>query len=299
MDDLYTPSSQFLVHYLMTHSGAKFAEFACQNDLPVMYRVHTAARNDLIYERTRLRIANMGYELPDSHADLTIDHLQELGAYAKDKNLTPYVNEQLRQLMDRAQYSADPAWHYGLRLNLYAHSTSPIRRVSDLIMQKALHRVLKPTDLRHETALSHDEEARLDDIIDTANINEIKAERLSKDYNRFNHIQDLQRFEGHVIRTRIHSIREDGIDLVHPDNGLITSLFKKDMPDNWDHDPNARHVTVYHPEHGHPEQRLSVGDVVRGRIDNVNPQQGVWDFQALEAVKAQNDNTPGSIPSGF
>ena len=89
--------------------------------------------------------------------------VQELQAMADD--------EQLRQALaghyDRAQYRPEVKPHVGLGLDVYAHTTSPIRRYADLVNQRllkaALHSQPVPymtetlTDIAtHLTTLQHD-----------------------------------------------------------------------------------------------------------------------------------------------
>jgi len=88
-------------------------------------------KHDWLYRTHDYRDLN---ELPAERRQF----VQELQAMADD--------EQLRQALaghyDRAQYSPAVKPHVGLGLEVYAHTTSPIRRYADLVNQRLLKAVL-------------------------------------------------------------------------------------------------------------------------------------------------------------
>lgn len=101
-----------VVQELMVLANSAVAEFAVEQDIPLLFRNHVA------------RAA-----APDR---------SELMRQIEDALHTPLVSlDTVRQrthlLLDRAHYGATLTGHYGLNLPAYLHATSPIRRYPDLL----------------------------------------------------------------------------------------------------------------------------------------------------------------------
>lgn len=106
-----------IVQELMILANAELAKFARANEIPILYRVHAArgAAPDRAALLADLEAAQVA-ESPDVDA----------------------LAGRLEHALERARYSAIPAPHWGLALDLYTHLTSPIRRYADLASQRQL-----------------------------------------------------------------------------------------------------------------------------------------------------------------
>lgn len=102
------PISEKIINESMVLYNRLFAEYLSQfHNLPVIYRVHDKP------QPTSIEIFNEKKELINS--DL--------------------INI-LKECYPRAYYSLDNIGHYGLKLDTYSHSSSPIRRYTDIFMQR-------------------------------------------------------------------------------------------------------------------------------------------------------------------
>ncbi|MEM8798800.1 MAG: ribonuclease R [Pseudomonadota bacterium] len=81
-------------------------------------------------------------------------------ARAKDTPHAQAVSEIVLRSQTQAYYGADNLGHFGLALTQYSHFTSPIRRYADLVVHRAISRILS---LPEAEGISDDELARLDD----------------------------------------------------------------------------------------------------------------------------------------
>ncbi len=100
----------------------------------LIYRVHeqpTAESFQDFYTFAR----SLGFQLPGvpTHKDI-----QALFQQAKDSPHLSQLSISFIRSMRLAQYSPDNIGHYGLSLEHYCHFTSPIRRYTDLIIQRLL-----------------------------------------------------------------------------------------------------------------------------------------------------------------
>lgn len=101
---------------------------------------------------------NLGFQLPASptHRDI-----QKLFQEAKDSPLLGQLSVSFIRSMKLASYSPDNIGHYGLALEHYCHFTSPIRRYTDLIIQRLLCNELPDDCNLDEIALKCSEKERI------------------------------------------------------------------------------------------------------------------------------------------
>jgi ribonuclease R len=121
----------------------------------LIYRVHeepTAESFKDFYAFAR----SLGFTLPatPSHKDI-----QKLFQEAKNSPLLPQLSVSFIRSMRLACYASDNVGHYGLALEYYCHFTSPIRRYTDLIIQRLLFNEIPPDcDIDAIAALSSERE---------------------------------------------------------------------------------------------------------------------------------------------
>ncbi len=106
----------------------------------LIYRVHEQPNADS-YKDFYAFARTLGFYLP---AEPTHRDIQKLFQEAKGSPLLPQLSVSFIRSMRLASYSPDNVGHYGLALEHYAHFTSPIRRYSDLIIQRLLFNELPP-----------------------------------------------------------------------------------------------------------------------------------------------------------
>lgn len=100
----------------------------------LIYRIHDEPSAETFEDFTRYARA-LGYFLPDKPKPIDI---QKLFENAKDTPLASQLSVSFIRSMKLAFYSPDNIGHYGLALEHYCHFTSPIRRYTDLIIQRLL-----------------------------------------------------------------------------------------------------------------------------------------------------------------
>ncbi|HLB53228.1 MAG TPA: ribonuclease R family protein [Chlamydiales bacterium] len=100
----------------------------------LIYRVHEAP-SDESFKDFYAFARSLGFHLPPSPTHVDI---QKLFREAKDSPLLSQLSVSFIRSMRLAAYSSDNIGHYGLALEHYCHFTSPIRRYTDLIIQRLL-----------------------------------------------------------------------------------------------------------------------------------------------------------------
>lgn len=121
----------------------------------LIYRIHEEPTSESFQDFYAFARA-FGFTLPASptHRDI-----QKLFQEAKDSPLLPQLSVGFIRSMRLAAYSPENIGHYGLALEHYCHFTSPIRRYTDLIIQRLLFNELPPdTDLKEIATACSDKE---------------------------------------------------------------------------------------------------------------------------------------------
>jgi ribonuclease R len=128
-----------LIEELMLLANRHVAAALRVRDIPAVYRIHEEPDPDKLEKFLLLaRVFT-----PDMRVKATDDSkaVQAVldGAPADKRHA---LQSLLLRAMQRARYSIRPESHWGLGFSNYAHSTSPIRRYPDLIVQRLLKRHL-------------------------------------------------------------------------------------------------------------------------------------------------------------
>lgn len=121
----------------------------------LIYRVHEEPTGESFQDFYAFA-RSFGFKLP---ANPTHRDVQKLFQDAKDSPLLPQLSVGFIRSMRLAAYSPENIGHYGLALEHYCHFTSPIRRYTDLIIQRLLFNELPPeTDLKAVATACSDKE---------------------------------------------------------------------------------------------------------------------------------------------
>jgi len=184
---------------------------------PAIYRVHEKPDADKLIE-FREFAAGQGVPAGDlSHRP----ELQKLLASLRGQACESAVKIALLKSLKRARYSPDPLGHYGLSKPDYAHFTSPIRRYADLVVHRALERMLGLT----KTGPDSNALAAMADHISTTERTASDAERESVRLKKLEYFQlQLNGQGGKAFKATIMDVRNYGIFVELPEfllSGLV------------------------------------------------------------------------------
>jgi ribonuclease R len=186
VDEKGVPLKIERIEYDITHQmieefmlkANEIAAFHLQNQgKTLIYRVHEEPSADSFKDFYAFA-RNLGFQMP---ANPTHRDIQKLFQEAKDSPLLSQLSISFIRSMRLASYSPDNIGHYGLALEHYCHFTSPIRRYTDLIIQRLLCGELpEETDLE-EVALKCSEKERVSFRAESS-VKVLKKLRLARTY---------------------------------------------------------------------------------------------------------------------
>lgn len=136
--------SSMLIEECMLSANIVVAEFLRKAKAPALHRVHEPMDEEKL-ERLNFffGIYNIEFELKDSsYKSIAAAQAAVAGSPQREK-VEPIFNMLLLRSFMQAKYQADPIGHWGLGFSDYCHFTSPIRRYPDLVVHRALDRVLR------------------------------------------------------------------------------------------------------------------------------------------------------------
>ncbi len=123
-----------LIEEFMLKANEIVAQTLAKKGKMLIYRIHEEPSKDNFqdfFAYTRI----LGFVLPDAP---THHDIQKIFQKAKDTPQMTRLSVAFIRSMKLAFYSPENIGHYGLALEHYAHFTSPIRRYSDLVIQRLL-----------------------------------------------------------------------------------------------------------------------------------------------------------------
>ncbi|HET9796285.1 MAG TPA: ribonuclease R [Thermoanaerobaculia bacterium] len=108
---------------------------------PAIYRVHDRPDPDRLVD-LRETLETFGYELKGNLEEVPPAAFQKVLKQIEGKPEERFLTDLLLRSQRKAVYSAECRGHYALAAPYYCHFTSPIRRYPDLIVHRALSRLL-------------------------------------------------------------------------------------------------------------------------------------------------------------
>ncbi len=139
----YDITHQMIEEFMLKANELVALELA-RRGLTLIYRVHEEP-NPESFQEFYAFARSLGLSVPAEPNHLDI---QKIFSEAKDSPFFPQLSVSFIRSMRVACYSPDNLGHYGLALEHYCHFTSPIRRYTDLIIQRLLFQELpQGTDL--------------------------------------------------------------------------------------------------------------------------------------------------------
>jgi ribonuclease R len=123
-----------MVEEFMLKANELVATHLDKNGVPSIFRIHEAPHQESYQDFIKLA-KSLGVSLP---VDPTVFDIQKMFIELENNPVARHLSVAFIRSMKLACYSEENVGHYGLGLTHYSHFTSPIRRYSDLVVQRLL-----------------------------------------------------------------------------------------------------------------------------------------------------------------
>ncbi len=130
-----------LIEECMLCANICAARFLSKNESPGLFRVHEGPTLAKLMDLRKF-LGELGLTLPGTAEPKPRDYAELLKKIASRPDARLIQTVLLRSL-SQAVYSPDNKGHFGLAFDAYAHFTSPIRRYPDLLVHRAIRKILR------------------------------------------------------------------------------------------------------------------------------------------------------------
>ena len=243
-------------------------------------RVHQAPDQRMLTNAIN-KLKSLGYNIPNFKGLTPNEFIMLTLNEYYNTNDYPIVSNVLLRSMPRAAYSPYPEGHFGLSLNYYTHSTSPIRRYPDLKAQQII-------DSYQQGALDEIEDiATLEEICEHCTLKEQQADLLEREVELIKMLNYVERHPDKCYYALVTNIDETKAYL-----STITNI-----PGYMEyHDiPNIHYVSSKKQLKDTNEQVvLKVGDFVHVQTNYANHKELSVNFDILKNITLEERNQKGS-----
>lgn len=187
-------------------------------NIPFVYRVHEDPEPEKIV-RLNAFLYNFGQRIKGSN-HIHPRALQEVLNKIKGTPQERLISTMMLRSLQKARYSDEHVWHFGLAANYYSHFTSPIRRYPDLIIHRIMKEYIKG---KFDENRSQHYMGILPEITKQCSERERNAEEAERDCDDLKKAEYMQRHLGDQFTGVIANITSFGmfIELENTVEGLI------------------------------------------------------------------------------
>ncbi len=262
-----------LIEQFMLAANEGVATLLTQKGIPCVYRIHeppSPERLEEFFHYCNIIGLNTAAVPKDSPSGGDFARLLE---EAKERGLGDAVSYSLLRSMAKAKYSEHPVGHYGLGIGLYAHFTSPIRRLSDL----STHRIIKACLLGNGKKAAYSAFAAKAAMAATET--ELRALTAERRIESLYKTLYLSRHVGESFVGRVSSVTSFGVFVELPNTceGLIPI---SELPFGfWTYDEG--NYTV----HSSSGEVISLGDTLEITVEEADISRGKVRFQLVRILE--------------
>lgn len=256
-------------------------------NIPFVYRIHEDPDPEKIQSLNEF-LFNFGQRIKGSNNTI---HPRALQTVLEKVNGTPQervISIMMLRSLQKARYSNEHIWHFGLAASYYSHFTAPIRRYSDLIIHRIMKEYIngKLNDKRNEYY-----SAILPEIAKQCSEREKNAEEAERDYEDLKKTEYMKKYIGGSFSGVVSSITSFGmfVELENTVEGLIRLSSMHDDYYNY----NEKLYCLVGERTG---KTYRIGDAINVLLTNATPETRQIDFAPMYDAEAEVKDYYNDIP---
>ena len=279
-----TGTAEKLIENFMVITNESVAEHMYNLGIEFVYRNHEIPFDNKVKETITL-IKTMGYKI-NILSNSTDPHvIQAVINSLKSKEEFFILSSLLLKSMQKAYFSTTNKGHYGLALNAYSQTTSPIRRLMDLMIEYILDNLDKIYD---GTIKMDDMKTTLNRLCERASLMERCAEKAEYEANKLYMIDYVINRKDHEYEAYVQEITPSY--MVVKTKELIEGIvYFTDIEDGtYTYNPNCKWLESKSSKH-----RIMIGSKALVRFKDANREFRILRFSAcvnnLELTRKRKD----------
>lgn len=260
-------SAEMLIEDFMVRANECVAELF--SSVPFLYRIHEKPSYEKVQALGEF-LANFGINVKDS---LTGRDAQSILKRIKGTPSEAIINSVMLRSMQKARYSTENAWHFGLASDAYSHFTSPIRRYPDLQIHRIISEFLAgELDTRRQKHYS----SILTSVANSTSESEIKATEAERKVDDIKKAQYMSRHTGDKFEGIVSGVTGSAIFVELP-NTVEGVVPLSEIPDDYYEVIENLHCIVGR----RTGRKISLGDPVRVVLNSADAETGRIEFSLL------------------
>lgn len=262
-----------LIEECMLCANICAARFLLKSDIPALYRNHEGPGPQKLKDLKRF-LGEMGLNLGGGEEPSPTDYAKLLKTVEgrPDAHLIQTV---LLRSLSQAVYSPDNKGHFGLAYEAYAHFTSPIRRYPDLVVHRAIRRVLQ------RQYKSGESDPHLEALGEHCSMTERRADDATREAVDWLKCEFMMDKVGEEFTGVISGVTSFGLFVELKDIYAEGLVHISTLPEDYYQFDPMRHEL----RGERSNRRFRLGDEVQIRVARVNLDEREVDFMLAEALE--------------
>ncbi|MGB2381741.1 MAG: ribonuclease R family protein, partial [Porticoccaceae bacterium] len=284
-----------LIEECMLCANVCSAEFLQKAKLPGLYRVHEGPSEERL-SAVRDFLGELGIGLGGGDDPQPQDYQRVLAA-VKGRDDAAVIQSVMLRSMSQAVYQPENLGHFGLAFEAYSHFTSPIRRYADLLVHRAIRRLIRSkqkmsavrrvdgaTMLASQSIYPY-ELARLDEIGEHLSVTERRADEATRDVVNWLKCEYLMDHVGEQYAGMVSAVTGFGLFVMLDDLYVEGLIHVTGLPKDYYYHEAAQHRMV-----GERTGRIfRLGQKLQVKVVRVNLEERKIDFELVDKSASNGD----------
>lgn len=284
-----------LIEECMLCANVCSAEFLQKAKLPALYRVHEGPSEERL-SAVRDFLGELGIGLGGGDDPQPQDYQRVLAA-VRGRDDAAVIQSVMLRSMSQAVYQPENLGHFGLAFEAYSHFTSPIRRYADLLVHRAIRRLIRSkqkiaavrrvdgaTMLTPQSIYPY-ELAHLDDIGEHLSVTERRADEATRDVVNWLKCEYLMDHVGEQYAGVVSAVTGFGLFVMLDDLYVEGLIHVTGLPKDYYFHEAAQHRMV-----GERTGRVfRLGQKLQVKVVRVNLEERKIDFELVDKSAGNAD----------
>ncbi|MEO8400719.1 MAG: ribonuclease R [Gammaproteobacteria bacterium] len=261
-----------LIEECMLCANISAALFLLKNDCPALYRVHEGPSAEKLMDLRKF-LNELALKLPGKEIPTPRDYAKLLDSVV-DRPDAHLIQTVLLRSLSQAVYTPENKGHFGLAFEAYTHFTSPIRRYPDLLVHRAIRRVL------HHNFVAGEAEPIFEKYGEHCSMTERRADEATREAVDWLKCEFMLDRVGEEFAGIISSVTSFGLFIELVDIYVEGLVHISVLPNDYYHFDPLKHE-IYGERSG---TRYRLGDQVKIKVVRVDLDQRQMDFMLSEEM---------------